>query len=166
MLKLKTSLAVNISQSLVMDKLMTFPERYRHHFSNSYKGIWQCELVDIKKDAIIFQFIDKSFDFSKGKKTEAPLIVLKTLQNEKGTTIQISLQWIKSKIILLALSLVFLVACCVLLLCASAFGMAILFFSVLGLCIYWIIFTRKHDILAFDVFTKLLTKNFGEDFIC
>ena len=68
MLKLKTSLAVNISQSLVMDKLMTFPERYRHHFSNSYKGIWQCELVDIKKDAIIFQFIDKSFDFSKGKK--------------------------------------------------------------------------------------------------
>ena len=166
MLKLKTSLAVNISQSLVMDKLMTFPERYRHHFSNSYKGIWQCELVDIKKDAIIFQFIDKSFDFSKGKKTEAPLIVLKTLQNEKGTTIQISLQWIKSKIILLALSLVFFVACCVLLLCASAFGMAILFFSILGLCIYWIIFTRKHDILAFNVFNKLLIKNFEENIIC
>ena len=108
MLKLKTSLIVNISQNLVIDKLMTFPERYEHHFSNSYKGIWQCKLLDIKKDTIIFQFIDKSFDFSKGIKTEAPLIVLKTEQNETKTTIQVSLQWIKLKIILLALSLVFL----------------------------------------------------------
>ena len=166
MLKLKTSLTVNISQNLVIDELMTFPKRYRHHFSNSYKGVWQCKLLDIKKDAIIFQFIDKSFDFSKGVKTEAPLIILKTDQNETKTTIRISLQWIKSKIILLALSLIFLVACCVLLLCTSNFDMAILFFSILVLCIYWIIFTRKHDVLAFNVFTKLLIKNFGEDFIC
>ena len=120
MLKLKTSLTVNISRDLVIDELMTFPKRYRHHFSNSYKGVWQCKLLDIKKDAIIFQFVDKSFDFSKGVKTEAPLIILKTDQNETKTTIHISLQWIKSKIILLALSLVFLVTCCVLLLCAGA----------------------------------------------
>lgn len=112
MLKLKTSLTVNISRDLVIDELMTFPKRYRHHFSNSYKGVWQCKLLDIKKDAIIFQFVDKSFDFSKGVKTEAPLIILKTDQNETKTTIHISLQWIKSKIILLALSLVFF--CCML----------------------------------------------------
>ena len=166
MLKLKASLTVNISQSSVIDELMTFPKRYRYHFSNSYKGVWQCKLLDIKKDAITFQFIDKSFDFSKGAKTEAPLIILKIDQNETKTTIHISLQWIKSKIILLALSLVFLVVSCVLLLCAGAFDMAILFFSILGLCIYWIIFTRKHDILAFNVFNKLLIKNFEENIIC
>lgn len=39
MLKLKTSLTVNISRDLVIDELMTFPKRYRHHFSNSTLGI-------------------------------------------------------------------------------------------------------------------------------
>ena len=161
MLRLQKNLKLNCSQKLVIEKLKSFPDRYSHYLSKKYKGKWQCKLLDYNQERLVFRFVDKEFDISKGTKDEceASKIILTMNHEEKGFILNISLRWPKIKTIWIALFSVVVLAFMIFTGVVQLFLPAVILFAVY---LYIMISGRKHDRLAFNVFMEILTKNFEE----
>ncbi len=164
----KAKFIFHATPDMILDQLKSFPDRYKHYRSSDYEGIWECRLLDLEQNRLTFQLIDKTFvfDTSKGsKKSEASLIVLETESTEICTTLNVSLRWLPWKTVLLTLLPAFLIAFFTFLAFAGGFAFGFLFpaLFILVTDICAIIAIKKHDVLTFNVFTKLLNKNFEAD---
>lgn len=168
MSRLKAKFYFRTSPDRILDQLKSFPNRYKHHRSLDDKGIWEYRLFDSKQNKLTFQLIDKTFvfDTSKGsQKSEASVIVMETESTETGTKLSVSLRWLPWKTVLLTFPASFLIAFFSFMAFAGEFEFVFLFTALFILItdICAIIAIRKHDILAFNVFIKLLNKNFGKE---
>lgn len=158
---LHKNMKLNCTQELVIEKLKSFPNRYSYYLSKNYKGKWQCTLLDCNQENVVFRFVDKTFDISKGTKEEyeAAKIILTMNHEEKGFILNVSLRWSRLKTICIALFSVIVIAFMIF---AGVFQLLLPAVILFALYLYIMISGRKHDILAFNVFMELLIKNFEE----
>lgn len=166
MQKSKRKLICDLQHDSVINTLKTFPDRYRHHATTAYQGVWQLNLLHCNRDAMFFQMIDKTFslDCSKSKKSDASIIRLKITPLQTKTILDFSLQWPKLTGILLFCFPILWISFQAFLLFSGAFDLLFIPITLLlfALEIIVIIIRKKHDFLAIRVFENILLKNFVE----
>ena len=161
---------VNARSTEVVKEMAHWNERYRHYRSPNLPGIWECRILKQSAGTIYYQFVDRTFEVSRGiRMEEAPIISVFITGNEESTTINYRLRQLKAIII-----------CSI---CYLCFEVVMLFMSlraiwtqnvaagVLMLCVFvflctlyavWLIRKIKHDFLTIQIFMEILAKNWGQ----
>lgn len=161
---LQKEIRLNIPFALIIKKLMELPNRFGHYRSSSFRGEWQCNLIDYGRDVFCFQLIDKTFEIPKGNvKPDVPLIILSISQWDcSSTIIKVVLRWKKLKLIFAWFLGVTFSICNIFMIMFIGYpqiGALLMLSGILQVFyLYWIISNIFHDVLTLKVFIELLKK--------
>ena len=161
---------IDICPTEVAEKMSNWNTRYRNYKPAHLSGIWECRELKHSAGILRFQFVNHTYEHSRGlKATEAPILLVSIMEGmsngtiikyhlRQQTIVMISMLWyLCFEAVMLFASLWVIqtenVAAGAFVLCAFVF--------LLGLAVCWLPRKILNDYRTIVVFREILSKNFN-----